>query len=88
MNIRNYSVVVESTPEKLVETVTKAIKDGYQPVGGVSVAFEPITVPEASVSAERKGAMKKPRLVMTQAMVRLVTAADVYGQVVARVNGS
>lgn len=94
MNIKNYAVVAESgtdraeTTDKLVAKVTEAIKLGFQPVGGVSVAFEPVDIPAATVSAERKGALRKPRLVMTQAMVKVVTAADVYGQVVARANGS
>ena len=39
-NIQNYALVVESSPEDLVDSVTKAIGEGFQPVGGVSCVRE------------------------------------------------
>jgi Domain of unknown function (DUF1737) len=81
MNIKNYCLIVESTAETLVDEVTSAMKEGFQPIGGVSVAFEPATT-DVPAGGEKKRVLCRPRSVYSQAMVRLVSARDVYGQIV------
>lgn len=64
--IRNYGLVVESTPEQLVGSVTKAIEDGYMPIGGISMVRESGNVSKGIPAATRYG----------QAMIRLAKEDD------------
>lgn len=36
---KKYQIITRQTPKKLEEAVEDAIKDGYTPIGGVSVAL-------------------------------------------------
>jgi hypothetical protein len=38
--IRNYALIIETSPEELVNSVTRACGDGFYPLGGVSVMRE------------------------------------------------
>lgn len=39
--IRSYALIVVERPEELVESVTKACADGFQPIGGIALVREP-----------------------------------------------
>lgn len=58
--IRNYTLVQTESPQELVEAVSKACGENYQPVGGVAVVREP---------AAFKG--QPGRTLYNQAMIRL-----------------
>ncbi len=77
--IKNYALIVEGTPEELVKTVTNAIADGFQPIGGASMMQE----------AANANKVKAPagRTLFSQAVVRLYSAEDALGQIVTKVNG-
>ena len=38
--IQQYALIVDSDPQSLVKAVSKAIMDGFQPVGGVAMVRE------------------------------------------------
>jgi hypothetical protein len=73
--IKRYGLIVEDSPEVLVTSVTKELKVGWLPLGGISVARE-----NASPGV-------KARTVYAQAMFLPYTAHDAMGEVIARVNG-
>ena len=41
MTIKQYALIVEHTPEKIVSTITAAIAKGWAPIGGISIAHNP-----------------------------------------------
>lgn len=75
MQIKKYGLVVKYSPEELVSTVTQEAKDGWLPIGGISIAREAATPAQ------------KARTAYAQAMVLPYTMQDSISQVVASVNG-
>lgn len=41
MKITSYSIVSEPEEDKLIESVQRAIQEGWQPIGGVSHSYVP-----------------------------------------------
>lgn len=39
--IRNYAIAQAESPEEVIREVTAAIKEGFQPLGGIAVVREP-----------------------------------------------
>lgn len=76
MQIKNYSIILESSPQALVKAVTAYLEQGWMPVGGVTTAAVKVEGKKAEPATTRG--------VWAQAMILPFRPQDAMGIVTGR----